>query len=264
MARTPTTGSSPPPPGSAPSARPSKAAAKRSGSSPTSSAAATPASNQTSPDAPKRRRIDWEAVERDYRTGKFTLRELESKHGAGYAKISARAKENGWTKDLAAVVRKATSAALIAEVATARATEGQKATTDVVLAAAELNKQVILQHRDELRQARTLAMDLLAEVKSQRLMAAEKELLAQVLAGKAEDIKEISDAQRVVNKALATGSRVSSVKALAETLTKLHSGERVAFGLADEPGDEPPSAPDPATIPPGQRQDAYLRLVSGL
>jgi hypothetical protein len=189
---------------------------------------------------------------------------LESKHGAGYAKISARAKENGWTKDLAAVVRKATSAALIAEVATARATEGQKATTDVVLAAAELNKQVILQHRDELRQARTLAMDLLAEVKSQRLMAAEKELLAQVLAGKAEDIKEISDAQRVVNKALATGSRVSSVKALAETLTKLHSGERVAFGLADEPGDEPPSAPDPATIPPGQRQDAYLRLVSGL
>jgi hypothetical protein len=245
MARTPTTGSSPPPLGSAPSAKPSKAAAKRSGSSPTSSAAATPASTQTSPDAPKRRRIDWEAVERDYRTGKFTLRELESKHGAGYAKISARAKENGWTKDLAAVVRKATSAALIAEVATARATEGQKATTDVVLAAAELNKQVILSHRDELRQARTLAMDLLAEVKSQRLLAAEKELLAQVLAGKAEDIKEISDAQRVVHKALATGSRVSSVKALAETLTKLHSGERVAFGLNEDqpPDDERASLP---------------------
>lgn len=248
MAPTRSRSSSKPASASAPSARPSKAAATRSGNSKTSSAAATPASTRTTSqgaEAPKRRRLDWEAIERDYRTGKFTLRELEAKHGAGYAKISARAKKDGWTKDLADVVRQATKAALIAEVATARATEGQTEATNVVLAAAELNKQVILQHRDELRQARTLAMDLLAEVKAQQLLASDKELLAQVLAGKAEDIRQIADAQRVVHKALATGSRVSSVKALAETLTKLHSGERVAFGLNEDepPGDERTSLP---------------------
>lgn len=228
------TSSSKPAAASAPSARPTSPSAKPRAKPKTSSAGATPGSSPRTDQAPKRRRIDWEAVERDYRTGKFTLRELESKHGAGYAKISARAKEHGWTKDLAAVVRKATSAALIAEVATARATEGQKATTDVVLAAAELNKQVILTHRTELQAARQLAMDLLVEVQSQRLLAAEKELLAQVLAGKANDIKEINEAQRVVHKALATGSRVSSVKALAETIVKLHGGERVAFSLDDD------------------------------
>lgn len=200
------------------------------------SAAAKPASSPRT-EAPKRRRLDWEAIERDYRTGKFTLRELESKHGAGYAKISSRAKREGWTKDLADVVRQATTAALIAEVATARATEGQNETANVVLAAAELNKQVILRHRTELQAARSLAMELLAEVQSQRLLAADKELLAQVLAGNAEDIKQVNDAQRVVHKALATGSRVQSIKALAETLTKLHSGERVAFALND---DQPP------------------------
>jgi len=210
----------------------------------------------------KRRRIDWEAVERDYRTGKFTLRELEAKHRAGYAKISARAKREGWTKDLADVVRQATKAALIAEVATARATEGQNEATSVVLAAAELNKQVILQHRAELRTARALAMDLLAEVQSQRLLAADKELLAQLLAGEAEDIKQVADAQRVVHKALATGSRVSSSKALAETLTKLHLGERTAFSL-DEASEAPPAPPDLAAITPEQRQEAYLRYVSG-
>ena len=34
---------------------------------------------------PARRRTDWEAVERDYRTGKFTLRELE---GLSYEEIA--------------------------------------------------------------------------------------------------------------------------------------------------------------------------------
>ena len=29
----------------------------------------------------RRRRIDWEAVERDYRAGKLTLREMADKHG---------------------------------------------------------------------------------------------------------------------------------------------------------------------------------------
>lgn len=235
-----------------------------------SSAQPTPATSQagaSTADAAKaegkRRRLDWEAIERDYRTGKFTLRELESKHGAGYAKISARAKKDGWTKDLADVVRQATKAALIAEVATARATEGQSEATNVVLAAAELNKQVILQHRAELREARQIAMDLLAEVKSQRLLAGDKELLAQVLAGEAEDIRQIADAQRVVHKVLATGSRVSSIKALAETLTKLHLGERTAFSLDEAAADAKPAPPDLSAITPEQRQDAYLRYVSG-
>ena len=51
--------------------------------------------------APGRRRLDWEAIERDYRTGKFTLRELEAKHGANNATIARRAAMAGprtWPK----------------------------------------------------------------------------------------------------------------------------------------------------------------------
>jgi hypothetical protein len=187
--------------------------------------------------APKRKRIDWEAVERDYRTGRFTLRELEAKHGAGYAKISKRAKDNGWTKDLADAVRQATTAALIAEVATERATEGQKAATTVVLAAAELNKQVILGHRKHAINARE-AMD-----------AARAKLVA--LGDSVADIREAA-------------TFASAVESLSRTAKNVIEIERTAFGL-DDPN-KPPEKPAPvdfAAIPEGDRMAAYMRLVHG-
>lgn len=237
MARTPTPSSSKPAARSAPSARPSKAASKPSASSPTSSAAATPGSSRTS-EPRARKRIDWEAIERDYRTGKFTLRELESKHGAENSTIARRAAKGGWSKDLATAVRQATNAKLIAAAVQQECSTAQQNAATTVLAAAELNKQVILQHRTELQAARQLAMDLLAEVKQAALLDEHQELLAQILAGSGANPVDEAQCRQAVQKALATGSRVSSVKALAETLTKLHSGERVAFGLND---DQPPA-----------------------
>lgn len=46
----------------------------------------------------KRKKTDWEAVERDYRTGKYTLRELEARHGANNGLIARKSKKEGWTK----------------------------------------------------------------------------------------------------------------------------------------------------------------------
>ncbi len=201
---------------------------------------------------PKPAKHDWEAVERDYATGRYTDGELGAKHGLSREAIVRRRKNDQkkdarrWQKDLTKQVKDATNALLIhntvmsvTKEVTGVITAGH--TASAVLAAAEVSKQVILQHRTELKTARQIAMDLLAEVQSQRLLAADKELLAQVLAGEAKELKDISEAQRVVQKALATGSRVSSIKALADTLTKLHSGERVAFGLDD--GTEDPRQP---------------------
>lgn len=112
---------------------------------PTSNAAGTPGSSRTS-EPRLRKRIDWEAVERDYRTGKFTLRELEAKHGASYSEISRKAKKQGWTKDLRDVIKAATDAAVLRDIAT----EAQRSATDVVLVAAEVNAQVLASHRKRL------------------------------------------------------------------------------------------------------------------
>lgn len=272
MAPTRSRSSSKPAAASEPSGRPTSPSAKRSSKPKTSSAAATPGSSPRTDKAPKRRRLDWEAIERDFATGKYTDGELAAKHQTSRETINRqRAKDQKadprrWQKDLTKQVRDATQALLMHEAVTKEVTGTITAghTATAVLVAAEVSKQVILQHRTELQAARTLAMELLAEVQSQRLLADDKELLALVLAGPGAKPGDEAQARQAVQKALATGSRVASVKALAETLTKLHSGERVAFSLNDDRGDEPPAPPDLSTIPPEQRQDAYLRYVSGL
>ncbi len=76
----------------------------------------TPDSTQGSPSQqPTRRKADWEAIERDYRTGRFTDQELVDKHGNVVTRqaLSKRAKVKGWQKDLSTAVRQATKAKLI-------------------------------------------------------------------------------------------------------------------------------------------------------
>lgn len=212
--------------------------------------AAKPAEKQ------KRARIDWEAVERDYRTAKFTLRELEAKHNVSYAEVSRKAKKEGWTKDLSSVIRNATNAALLEETTK----KAQKDVTNTVLAAAELNKQVILKHRQDIEATRQVAFDLLTEVKESALLNEEKELLTQILAGEGAEPRDEAQARQVVNKALAFGNRVASVKALAETFVKLQDSERKAFGLEDaDAKQETAKAEAAVTIEPGE---AYKLMIS--
>lgn len=177
-------------------------------------------------------RTDWEAVERDYRTGKFTLRELESKHGASYAQISRKAKALNWQKDLREVIKQATNAAVLHD----SATKAQKSATEIILVAAELNKQVILGHRDDIKSTRNVAVSLLNELSNAALLAEHVELLTEVLAGEGAEPADISKARQAVQRALSVNSRISSIKALAETFSKLQTSERIAFGISDEDG----------------------------
>lgn len=179
---------------------------------------------------PVRVRVDWEAVERDFRTGKFTLRELETKHHVSYAQISRKSTKEGWQKDLRDVIRQATDVALLREVAT----EAQKDVTQTILIAAEANTQVILKHRKDIESTRKVAADLLDEVSRAAMLDEEQELLAQILAGSGADPKDEAQARALVRKALDFGNRVGAVKALAETFVKLQASERIAFKL-DEP-----------------------------
>lgn len=216
----------------------------------------------TKPTKPQaRKRIDWEAIERDYRTGQFSLRELEKKHGAGFAKISKKSKDLGWTKDLGVAVKQATNAALIAEVATARATQGQQATTDVVLAVAEANKQVILGHRVDIRTTRDLALDLLDEIRVTTRRPDEMQALFDLMTAELDPIS-LSAARQQFRDLMKVHNRIGSVHKLADTLAKLQALERKAFDLdaENQPAATPPRR-DPKTIPPEERMAAMLELL---
>jgi hypothetical protein len=162
------------------------------------------------------RKVDWEAIERDYRVGRFSLRELGEKHKASYAEIGRRAKKHSWSKDLSAAVKQATNAALIAEVATAEATRQQQQATDVVVAMAEVNKDVILGHRAALRTLQKDAVDA-------RLKLIE-------LGGSVADVREAA-------------TYVSALESSARTLKIWIEAERKAFSLDDDPDDTRDKAP---------------------
>jgi hypothetical protein len=47
----------------------------------------------------RRRDIDWNAVERDYRTGAFSLRELAERHRCSHSTIANFAGRHGWIRN---------------------------------------------------------------------------------------------------------------------------------------------------------------------
>jgi hypothetical protein len=61
----------------------------------------------------RRSDIDWEAIERDYRIGQLSLRQIAEKHEVTLSAIVRRAKKYEWVRDLSDQVRAQTKAALI-------------------------------------------------------------------------------------------------------------------------------------------------------
>lgn len=173
----------------------------------------------SAPSSKKRKPIDWEAIERDKRTGKFSLRELESKYGVDNATIARKIKRDRaadptrWQEDLTEAVRQATNARLMQENISREVSKGQQKVSTAVLAAAEVNTQVVLRHRSKLAEV-TAAAD-----------AAKAKVLAML--DTAADIREAATA-------------MGAVESWARITKTVVDKEREAFGLNAQ--DKPPSS----------------------
>jgi hypothetical protein len=186
---------------------------------------------------PATAKVDWEAVERDFRATQMTLRELAAKHGCSHVAIANKGKRMGWSRDLGPAVRKATTAALIHEAISKEVNAAEQGVNTTVRAMAEVNKQVILGHRKDITKLRNLAAGLMNELADTALTTDEQGELASLLAARADGEKptlaQQQRAQALVRKSMNITGRIASVKALAETFTRLQLMERTAFGLDD-------------------------------
>lgn len=195
-------------------------------------------------DKPSRAALDWEAIERDYRTGSFTDRELGEKHGCSHTAIQKRAKRDQWQKDMAGAVKVATAAKLaeaeVSKVASAQVAKAVAkqvasaipATTEVVAALAEVNFQVLTRHRSDIKSTRDLAMDMLHELRLGTHSQAELESLFKLaVAGANED--DAAALAQSFRDLMKLHNRVASVHKLSDTLSKLQTLERKAFSLDD-------------------------------
>jgi hypothetical protein len=221
---------------------------------------------------PSRRKVDWDAVERDYSTGQFTDSELATKHGVSReAIVRRRTREQGqdrsrWTKDLGPHVRAATNALLMQELVTEKITADHTKVTGTVLAAAEVNKQVILGHRTDIKNLRDLTAGLMSELAQSALAAAEQDELAALLvtlqSGEVMTGDRLTKAQTLVRKSLELPGRIASAKALAETFTRLQLLERTAFGLDDKTPPEDPGTNGGKSLTDVERAVRLMHFLS--
>jgi hypothetical protein len=156
---------------------------------------------------PKKRTTDWAAVERDYRTGKYTNRELGTKYGVSHQAVAKRAKSGNWQKDLGDAIKSATSARLVEELVKQEVAKSGQEVVNTVLVAAEANAQILLK-----QQKRAAELQDALEVAKFKVLE---------LAGKVADIREVTSLTQALNN-------------LANATKTLNEQERKAHGMDSE------------------------------
>lgn len=215
-------------------------AGKKPASTPAKSPAARKKAAGIAASTSKRPKIDWEAVERDYRTGRFTLRELETKHGVVNTTIMRRAKREGWAQDLTEAIRQATNTQLVQQLVQQECSNAQQSTTETVLAAAALSAQVIMGHRVGLQRITRIKEVLLDQIEQ---AAQNLPSLAEVIEMvRQPDENGIDRANDALRKAMSRTALVDDLKKLAEVDEKVRKGEREAFNIAPADGTDPAGA----------------------
>lgn len=105
-----------------------------------------------------RKSIDWESVEASYRSGSPSVRALADKHDLTEGAIRKRATKEGWARDLTDKVLAATKEKLVR--AKVRTESTQRTDAEIVEDESELRAGLVLNHRVDLAQWRSIANKL--------------------------------------------------------------------------------------------------------
>ena len=186
------------------------------------------------------RRVDWAAVERDYRATQMTLRELATKHGCSHGRIAQRAKAEGWTRDLMPAIQQATNTKLIeAAVNSVLTNEANRATqnlTNTVLLAAEVNTQIVLGHRKGLNRITRIKETLLDQIEQAATLMPDLAVVIEMV--RQPDDNGADKANDALRKAMSRSGLVDDLKKLAEIDERVRKGEREAFSITGPAGGE--------------------------
>lgn len=179
---------------------------------------------------------DWERIEADFRTGLLSLREIAAPYDVTEGAIRKKAKQRGWTRNLAAKIKAKAEEKIQREAAQATlltpATEAQ-----VVEANAELVAQVAKRHQRVAKAGQELVEKLFGEI---GVTTDNIELFQQL--GELLCKDETTDSGRVIEDKLnkiyhaviSMDGRIDSLKKLTEAFDKLSKLERTFFRLDDE------------------------------
>lgn len=178
------------------------------------------------PQRTKRRAVDWESIEREYRAGQLSVREISEQHKCSHVGIAKRAKKFGWTRNLAAQVRSEIESKLAAD-AVEPTTVSAAAAQEIIQSAAARGVEVVRQHRSSLQHGHTLVKQLFTQLEEAAAHREEiEETIQQVTAGDKDERR-----LNTMLKAVALPSHAAVIRDLSSALGRLVVLERQAFGI---------------------------------
>jgi hypothetical protein len=169
--------------------------------------------------------VDWEAVERDYRAGVLSIREIGRLNGVSEGAIRKKAKGEGWQRDLTARVAEKVRTELVrSEVRTAN----PQTEKEIIEVAAATVVQVVREHRGRIKQGNQLV-----ELLTNQLIdvAGKREEFEAAIELETADDKTIERRARLM-KAVSLGAHASIAVNLANATKTWVGLEREAFGIA--------------------------------
>jgi hypothetical protein len=201
---------------------------------------------------------DWEAVEREYRAGVVSLREIGRAHGVSDTAIRKRAAAEGWVRDLIAKVKERTRDKLVRSAGSHEGSHEQQVRTDaeIVEQASDTQVTVVKTHRRDIALARDVVGSLYRELAE---ASARREELADAVEDEIAKDSSSTKARRrtAMMKALSLPSRASAALALAGAMRHLVGLERQAFNIeSGDSEDDAPPAPVKVTIEDASVPDA--------
>lgn len=174
---------------------------------------------------------DWSAVEKDYRAGIKTLRQMAGENGVSNVAIHKRAKKEGWTRDLTPKIR-GKADELVRRDAVNNPVSREPGGLDkvsereVVQANAEMQARVRREHRRDIMRLRRVANSLIDRLEAMVERREDFERAVDMLL--AED--EVAGAE-ALKKAISLAGNVQSLESLSRTLASLIRLEREAYGI---------------------------------
>lgn len=184
---------------------------------------------------------DWEAIERAYRAGLLSIREIASTQGITHGAINKRAKRDGWERDLKAKIQ-AKADALVSKrtVSTEVSTKQADTEREIIEVNAEVIANIRMAHRGDISRSRRLTNKLLDELEgltdNRELFEALGELMRDP------DDNGFDKRNDLYGKVISLPGRTKTMKELAETLKTLVVLERQAYDLDTKTGNSDANA----------------------
>ena len=171
---------------------------------------------------------DWELIEKEYRIGIKSLREIASEYGCSEGYIRKVAKKEGWVKDLGEKIR-----ARANHIVRTRTQEYASIATErqIIESVAGTQATIQIKHRSRVDSYQELCEVLFAEICEQSVNVDDFKKLGELL--RSEDKNGFDKLNEIYRKVIETPARVESFKKLSDSFKNLVALERQIHGISD-------------------------------